>query len=55
LSDVLLDAYFGRLHGKPFFVLDETNIRQMYQLKQLSAPLSMAISAMTTRWAFCRL
>ncbi|CAI7595214.1 unnamed protein product [Penicillium pancosmium] len=50
LSDILLDAYFGRLHGKPFFVLDETSTRQMHQLKQLSAPLSMAISAMTARY-----
>ncbi|KAJ5403749.1 hypothetical protein N7509_003620 [Penicillium cosmopolitanum] len=50
LSDILLDAYFGRLHGKPFFVLDETSTRQMHQLKQLYAPLSMAISAMTARY-----
>lgn len=49
LSDVLLDAYFGRLHGKPFYVLDETSTRQLQQLKQLSAPLAMAISAMTLR------
>lgn len=49
LSDVLLDAYFARLHGKPFFVLDEPSTRQRHQLNQLPAHLSMAISAMTLR------
>lgn len=49
LSDVLLDAYFARLHGKPFFVVDEQSTRQRYQLNQLPAHLSMAIYAMTVR------
>lgn len=52
LSDMLLNAYFARLHGKPFFVLDEQSTRQRHQLNQLPAHLSMAISAMTLRYVF---
>ncbi|KAJ5653426.1 hypothetical protein N7490_000429 [Penicillium lividum] len=50
LSEILLDAYFTRLHGKPFFILDEPSTRQRYQLNQLPVHLSMAISAMTSRY-----
>ncbi|OKP06975.1 hypothetical protein PENSUB_6158 [Penicillium subrubescens] len=50
LSEVLLDAYFARLHGKPFFVLDEAGTRQRHQLNQLPVHLAMAISAMTLRY-----
>ncbi|KAJ5683273.1 hypothetical protein N7462_006438 [Penicillium macrosclerotiorum] len=50
LSEILLDAYFARLHGKPFYVLDEASTRQRYQLSQLPPHLCMAISAMTLRY-----
>lgn len=50
LSDMLLNAYFARLHGKPFFVLDEQSTRHRHQFNQLPAHLSMAISAMTLRY-----
>ncbi|KAJ5949678.1 hypothetical protein N7454_001262 [Penicillium verhagenii] len=50
LSEMLLDAYFTRLHGKPFFILDEPSTRQRHQINQLPAHLSMAISAMTLRY-----
>ncbi|KAJ5355508.1 uncharacterized protein N7496_012720 [Penicillium cataractarum] len=50
LSDVLLDAYFARLHGKPFYILDEAGTRQRHQLNQLPVHLAMAISAMTLRY-----
>lgn len=49
LSDVLLDAFFARLHGKPFYILDEAGTRQRHQLNQLPVHLAMAISAMTLR------
>jgi len=49
LSDILLDTFFTRLHGKPFFILDEAQTRRLHNMKQLSVPLSMAISAMTSR------
>ncbi|KAJ5714945.1 uncharacterized protein N7483_012126 [Penicillium malachiteum] len=50
LSEILLDAYFTRLHGKPFFVMDESSTRQRHQLNQLPAHLSMAIAAMALRY-----
>ncbi|KAJ5907907.1 transcriptional regulator family: Fungal Specific TF [Penicillium taxi] len=49
LSVGLLDTYFARIHGKPFFIVDETTTRQQYQSNQLPTHLSLAISAMTTR------
>lgn len=49
LPDSMLDAYFGRLHGKPYFILDESSTRQRHQRRQLSPALSMAIYAVTLR------
>lgn len=49
LSDALLDIYFVRLHGKPFYILDEATTRQRHQLNQLPAFLAMAISAIASR------
>lgn len=45
----MLDAYFGRLHGKPYYILDEASTRQRHQLGHLPAPLSMAIYALASR------
>ncbi|CAI7616895.1 unnamed protein product [Penicillium bialowiezense] len=50
LSDALLDIYFVRLHGKPFYILDEATTRQRHQLNQLPPFLAMAISAMASRY-----
>lgn len=49
LPDSMLDAYFARLHGKPYFILDESSTRQRHQCRQLSPALSMAIYAITLR------
>ena len=49
LPDAMLDAYFARLHGKPFFVLDENSTRQRHQSAQLPVYLSMAIHALIVR------
>ncbi|KAH8428830.1 transcription factor domain-containing protein [Aspergillus melleus] len=49
LPDSMLDAYFARLHGKPYFILDEPSTRQRHQCRQLSPALSMAIYAVTLR------
>jgi hypothetical protein len=49
LSEAILDIYFSRLHGKPFFILDEATTRQRHQMNQLPAFLSLAISAMALR------
>ncbi|KAG2420614.1 hypothetical protein HFD88_000227 [Aspergillus terreus] len=50
LPESMLDTYFARLHGKPFFILDETATRQRYQRGQLPSFLSMAIYALTLRY-----
>lgn len=49
LSDAILDIYFERLHGKPFYILDEATTRQSHQMSQLPPSLAMAISALTVR------
>jgi hypothetical protein len=49
LSDAILDIYFSRLHGKPFFILDEATTRQRHQMNQLPTFLSLAVSAMALR------
>ncbi|KAK2778856.1 hypothetical protein FQN52_002671 [Onygenales sp. PD_12] len=50
LSDSMLDTFFGRINGKPFFVLDEPSTRQRHQMGQLPQFLSMAIYAITLRY-----
>lgn len=49
-ADALLDTYFTRFHGKPYYILDESSIRQRLQLNQLPAYLSNAISAVAARY-----
>ncbi|KAA8649187.1 transcription factor domain-containing protein [Aspergillus tanneri] len=46
----MLDAYFARLHGKPYLILDEAGTRQRHQCEQLPPALSMAIYAITLRY-----
>ncbi|CAG8918458.1 unnamed protein product [Penicillium salamii] len=50
LPDALLDLYFVRLHGKPFYILDEATTRQRHQLNQLPNFLAMAILAIASRY-----
>lgn len=50
LSEAVLNTFFARLHGKPFFILDEPSTRQRYRTNELPTYLSMAISALTTRY-----
>ncbi|KAL4906374.1 type I 3-dehydroquinase-domain-containing protein [Aspergillus multicolor] len=50
VPDGMLDAYFARLHGKPFFILDEASTRQRHAGEQLPAALSMAVYALTLRY-----
>lgn len=49
LPDVLLDTYFGRVHGKPFWILDETATRQRLQLNQIPNHLIYAVYAVSAR------
>jgi hypothetical protein len=55
LSDTILDTYFTRLHGKPFYILEESSTRQRHHMGQLPGPLMMAIYAITIRYISIRL
>lgn len=47
----LLDTYFARIHGKPYYILDEATTRQRLQANQLPAYLAYAIYAVSARYA----
>ncbi|KAK8224724.1 fungal-specific transcription factor domain-containing protein [Phyllosticta capitalensis] len=49
-TDILLDAYFARLHGKPYYILDELTTRQRLQHNQLPSHLAFAIYAVSARY-----
>ncbi|KAJ6202010.1 fungal-specific transcription factor domain-containing protein [Bipolaris maydis] len=49
--DLLLDTYFARIHGKPYYVLDESTTRQRLQANQLPGHLAYAIYAVSARYA----
>lgn len=49
-TDVLLDTYFGRCHGKVYHILDETSTRQRAQLNQIPSYLLYAIYAVSARY-----
>lgn len=51
LSDAILDAYFSRVHGKPFYILEESATRQRHHLGQLPTHMMMAIYAITVRYS----
>ncbi|KAJ0414970.1 type I 3-dehydroquinase-domain-containing protein [Aspergillus carlsbadensis] len=50
VPDAMLDAYFARLHGKPFFILDEAATRARSAAGTLPAYLGMAVYALTLRY-----
>ncbi|GAB7361535.1 hypothetical protein MBLNU230_g1589t1 [Neophaeotheca triangularis] len=51
VAEALLDTYFARLHGKPYYILDEPATRQRYRDGQLPRFLSNAIYATSVRYA----
>jgi hypothetical protein len=48
--ELLLDTYFTRIHGKPYYILDEATTRQRLQANQLPGHLAYAIYAVSTRY-----
>ncbi|KAI1810536.1 hypothetical protein GGS20DRAFT_174910 [Poronia punctata] len=48
--DALLDTYFTRFHAKPYYILDESSVRQRLQLNQLPPYLVHAIYAVAARY-----
>ncbi|KAG9728012.1 hypothetical protein KCU75_g19787, partial [Aureobasidium melanogenum] len=50
-NNTLLDAYFTRIHSKPYYILDEAATRQRWQTGQLPPSVINAIHAVTARFA----
>ncbi|KAL2836244.1 type I 3-dehydroquinase-domain-containing protein [Aspergillus pseudoustus] len=50
IPDAMLEAYFARLHGKPFFILDETATRRGHANGTLPAYLGLAVYALALRY-----
>lgn len=48
-TDALLDTYFTCFHAKPFYILDESSVRQRLQLNQLPVYLIHAIYSVAAR------
>jgi hypothetical protein len=48
--ELLLDTYFARIHGKPYYILDEATTRQRLQANQLPGHLAYAIYAVGARY-----
>jgi hypothetical protein len=48
--DLLIDSYFARIHGKPYYILDESTTRQRLQANQLPGHLAYAIYAVSARY-----
>ncbi|PNY29874.1 Transcriptional regulatory protein [Tolypocladium capitatum] len=48
-TDAFLHTYFTRFHGKPYYILDESSVRQRVQLNQLPGYLCYAIWAVAAR------
>ncbi|PNS14032.1 hypothetical protein CAC42_6545 [Sphaceloma murrayae] len=49
-KDALLDLYFERLHGRPYYVLDEAATRQRFNAGQLPANILDSIHAVAARY-----
>ncbi|KAE8825827.1 hypothetical protein PTNB73_09337 [Pyrenophora teres f. teres] len=49
--DLLVDTYFARIHGKPYYILDESTTRQRLQANQIPSHLAYAIYAVSARYA----
>lgn len=51
LTEALIDTYFARLHGKPYYILDEPATRQRWRDNQLPRYVVNAIHAATIKYA----
>lgn len=50
-TETLIDTYFSRLHGKPYYILDEPATRQRWRDGQLPRYVTNAIHAATIKYA----
>lgn len=44
-TETLINSYFAAVHGKPYFIVDESTVRQRLQLKQIPQYLVDAMCA----------
>ncbi|KAF2759779.1 hypothetical protein EJ05DRAFT_309185 [Pseudovirgaria hyperparasitica] len=51
VPDMLLDTYFSRMHGRPYYIIDETTTRQRLQSNTIPSFLAYAIYAVSARYA----
>ncbi|OQO02970.1 hypothetical protein B0A48_11253 [Cryoendolithus antarcticus] len=51
LDEILLDVYLTRLHGKPFYIIDEATFRVQQSNNGVTPCLSMAIRAVSIKYA----
>ncbi|CAI4212255.1 unnamed protein product [Parascedosporium putredinis] len=49
-TEALFDTYFTRFHAKPYYILDESSVRQRMQLNQLPSYLVHAVYAVAARF-----
>ncbi|KAF4629625.1 hypothetical protein G7Y89_g8520 [Cudoniella acicularis] len=49
-QDLLLDTYFTRCHGKPYYILDEASTRQRITLNHIPSYLLHALKAVSARY-----
>jgi hypothetical protein len=52
-QDLLLDTYFQRCHGNPYYILDEPSTRHKIQSSHIPSFLLQAIYAVSARWVDC--
>jgi hypothetical protein len=48
--ELLIDTFFARIHGKPYYILDEATTRQRIQTNQLPGHLVYAVYAVSARY-----
>ena len=50
-TDMLIETYFARIHGQPFYIVDEASIRQRIIQNQIPNFLVLALYSVSTRYA----
>jgi hypothetical protein len=54
-TDVLIETYFARIHGQPFYIVDEASIRQRIMQNQIPNFLILALYAVSSRYALSKI
>jgi hypothetical protein len=51
-TDMLIETFFARIHGQPFYIVDETSIRQRILQTQIPNFLILALYSVSSRYVF---